>query len=141
MKPPVGAAVTVLAAACLMSVGMSGCTSLCSSTELSAVPVRVDDPTAPLSLRARLTRDGEPFPGQHVAFFSSSTDSQGRPAGSSLGKGETDSDGVATITVRGGTEGITLPSEDLTGYRAKFAPVVEIEGTQYCKSEAHGAFE
>ncbi|MER7015192.1 hypothetical protein ABT324_27490 [Saccharopolyspora sp. NPDC000359] len=112
----------------------SGC-SACRSTELSASPVQVTDPEAPLELEARLTRDGAPFPGRRLAFLSSARDARGESTGMVLGYGETGADGVARVVFRRGLAGMALPSQQVVGYRVQFETLGEVDGDLYCDSE------
>ncbi|MFU8853849.1 hypothetical protein ACNAW0_23115, partial [Micromonospora sp. SL1-18] len=45
---------------------LSGCFGGCVHTKLQVSPVEVDDMTAPLTVSARLTRDGKPVTGVTV---------------------------------------------------------------------------
>ncbi|MFU8855283.1 hypothetical protein ACNAW0_30630, partial [Micromonospora sp. SL1-18] len=47
---------------------LSGCFSGCVHTKLQVSPVEVDDVTAPLTVSARLTRDGKPVAGVTVTL-------------------------------------------------------------------------
>ncbi|WP_213455167.1 hypothetical protein [Rhizomonospora bruguierae] len=114
-------------------VPVAGCGGGCTKARLTVEPVRVSDVHAPLTLRARLTRDGRPFPGAKVKMAVSllgAEDARGEARFTAV----TDADGVATVTRPEGVAGLSVPGRQVTGYGAYFQPWRDIDGRTYCWS-------
>lgn len=109
----------------------------CTETTLTAPPITVTDPLAPLTVMATLTAKGKPVAGGDVDFFVivvSATGARGLGSGGGLGHTPTGPDGVARIVRKGGIDGLVFGTDRLTGYGADFIPLNKINGVQYCKT-------
>jgi len=112
---------------------VAACGRDCAETAIRVWPVDVDDPDAPLTVKARLTRDGRPFSGVKIKL---TVEMVGRDNAHSqaLYYATTDGDGVATATRRPGVR--TVPGDRVTGYAAYYQPLNNVDGTRYCWSSA-----
>lgn len=117
-----------------------GCGSSCVPTELTMDPVTITDLDAPLTLQARLTRDGAPFPGAEVRLQLDTEGSHNRSgdAGQTV---TTDANGVATLHRPDGVAGMTLSSDRVVGASTYFQPLGEIDGREHCWSRAAARFD
>jgi hypothetical protein len=97
-------------------------------------PVIITDLTAPITLRARLTRDGKPFPDAqvHLQLETKGSDNRTGDAGQTA---TTDTNGIATVTRPDGVAGMTLPSDQVVGATAYFQPFSKIDGREQCWSK------
>jgi hypothetical protein len=113
---------------------VAACGNGCTTTALEVRPLTVQNLTAPVTLTARLTHDGQPFPDAPVKL---ALTVEGRDGyhGEELFQARTGPDGVATVT-RPGLAGATLPSNHVTGLAAYFQPLNDTDGKPYCWSSA-----
>lgn len=118
-----------------LALPVSGCGDTCTKTALHVRPVDVSDPHAPLTISARLTRDGKPFDGVEVKLAVNLLGANNAHA-DALFRARTDADGVATVTREEGVAGLSVPNQQVTGYAAYYQPLNKVNGTQYCWSGA-----
>jgi hypothetical protein len=119
--------IVVLATGLVGSV--SGCDTGCKKTTLQVRPIQVSDPEAPLTISARLTRDGQPFAGAKVKLGVLELGPNSSHA-EALYYATTDADGVARATRREGA--VTVPGARVTGYAAYFQPFSGPDEVRYC---------
>ena len=112
---------------------LGGCFGGCADTVLQVSAVEVDDVTAPLTVSARLTRDGEPLAGVTVKLAVTVVGPNNAHS-EALFSPTTDADGRASVTRPGGVARLSPTNHQVTGYAAYFQPLNKIDGVGYCWS-------
>ncbi|RKR86862.1 hypothetical protein BDK92_1130 [Micromonospora pisi] len=112
---------------------LGGCAGGCTDTVLQVSPVEVDDLTAPLTVSARLTRDGEPIAGVTVKLAVTVVGPNNAHS-EALFSATTDADGLASVTRPGGVARLSPTNHQVTGYAAYFQPLDKIDEVRYCWS-------
>ncbi|MEO3747002.1 hypothetical protein [Plantactinospora sp. B5E13] len=112
---------------------LGGCSGGCTETVLQVSPIEVDDVAAPLTVSARLTRDGEPFAGVTVKLAMTVV-GPGNAHSEALFRATTDADGRASVTRPGGVARLSPTNHRVTGFAAYFEPMNKIKGVRYCWS-------
>lgn len=105
----------------------------CTEPTLSAEPVVVDDPSAPVTLSVQVADDDGPITGRRVTFFVLTRG--GDTTGVRAGQADTDADGRASLTREDGIYGPALPNETVHGYKVKFSVLGTVDGKTYCPTE------
>ncbi|MEV0807798.1 hypothetical protein [Micromonospora sp. NPDC050200] len=116
-------------------VPLGGCFDGCTDTVLQVSPVEADDVAAPLTVSARLTRDGDPFAGVAVKLAVMVVGPNNAHS-EALFSATTDADGRASVTRPGGVARLSPINHQVTGYAAYFQPLDKIDGVAYCWSSA-----
>jgi hypothetical protein len=114
---------------------VSGCGTGCTGTTLQVQAVEVGDTRAPLTVSARLTRDGRPLAGVQVKLAVNLVGDDNAHT-DALFYADTDADGRASVTRREGVAGLSFPNHRVTGYAAYFQPLSPLNGVAYCWSSA-----
>ncbi|WP_143194141.1 DUF4198 domain-containing protein [Micromonospora sp. CB01531] len=112
---------------------LSGCSDGCADTVLQVSPVEVDDVTAPLTVSARLTRDGRPVAGVTVKLAVAVVGPNNAHS-EALFHATTDADGRASVTRPGGVARLSPTNHQVTEYSAYFQPMNKIDGEHLCWS-------
>jgi 5-hydroxyisourate hydrolase-like protein (transthyretin family) len=115
-------------------VPVAGCGGHCTATALEVRPIEVNDVRAPLTVTARLTREGRPFPGVTVKLTVNLIGPDNAHA-EALYYGKTDADGRASATRPEGAR--SVPEYRVTGQAAYYQPLNRVDGVQYCWSSAN----
>ncbi|MCW3843509.1 DUF4198 domain-containing protein [Micromonospora yasonensis] len=117
---------------------LGGCSGGCADTALQVSPVEVDDVTAPLTVSARLTRDGKPVAGATVKLAVMVVGPNNAHS-EALFHATTDADGRASVTRPGGVARLSPINHQVTRYSAYFQPMNKIDGVHYCWSSVSAA--
>ncbi|MFE9651444.1 hypothetical protein [Micromonospora sp. NPDC006431] len=112
---------------------LSGCFEGCADTQLQVSPVEVDDLSAPLTVSARLTRDGRPVAGVTVNLAVMVVGPNNAHS-EAMFYATTDADGRASVTRRGGVARLSPINHQVTTYSAYFQPMNKIDGEHLCWS-------
>ncbi|MEV0153524.1 hypothetical protein AB0H57_07255 [Micromonospora sp. NPDC050686] len=112
---------------------LGGCAGGCADTVIQVSPVEVNDVSAPLTVSARLTRDGRPVAGVTVNLAVMVVGPNNAHS-EAMFDATTDADGRASVTRRGGVARLSPIDHRVTGYSAYFQPTNKIDGKRYCWS-------
>ncbi|SCE71393.1 hypothetical protein GA0074695_0514 [Micromonospora viridifaciens] len=112
---------------------LGGCSGGCAETVLEVSPVEVDDVTAPLTVDARLTRDGRPVAGVTVTLAVMVVGPNNAHS-EAMFYATTDADGRASVTRPGGVARLSPTNHQVTAYSAYFQPMNKIDGAHLCWS-------
>ncbi|GLZ30302.1 hypothetical protein Lesp02_24910 [Lentzea sp. NBRC 105346] len=121
----------------LLALPVAGCSDQpdCLPTKLDVSPIDVPDVTSPISLSARLTRDGHPVVGASVGLAFAIKSELGGSGGMPQYV-RTDADGVAKREQPAGVAGVGLAGDRVEGYEAYFQPLTTADGfTDHCWSK------
>lgn len=102
---------------------------------LTLEPVGRSALEGPVTLRARLTADGDPVAGAAIVFFVEVTAPTPR-SGRSIGDADTSADGVAAVSVRAGLKALVLADEAVKGYSAEFRVTSSADDGDYCRTRS-----
>jgi hypothetical protein len=114
---------------------VAACGRDCTGTALRVSPVRAHRGDDPLTIGARLSRDGKPFPGARVKLAVTLV-GQSNARAEALFYATTDAEGLASVTRPEGVAGLSVPGQQVTGYGAYYQPMNKVDGTRYCWSSA-----
>jgi hypothetical protein len=127
----------LLVAATLLLPACSGC----DRTDLKVTPVGRAALDGPVTLEARLTTGGDPVRAAPISFFLLSTGPMTTAKGRLIGGADTDDDGFARISFRGGLAALEPPNYVIHGYSAEFRVRGSVPGRENELCRSRGEFE